>query len=136
LHAHGFAPELRNASDAFSRKEFEAADVFASHDRDWFAGIDRYYKGWREVRSEIDLAAGEREGGRRSGIYQHIADIGKALSAQQCFGEILGRDADAGDFPNSDGSRFRPPFLSLRTRRGEAGGAGRRERGKEAAATL
>src|SRR5713226_2477808 len=83
LHAHGLALEVRNAADAFSRKHFETADVLACHDRDRFAGIDRYDEGWREVRSEVDLAAGERKGGRRSGNGCHIADIGKALCAQQ-----------------------------------------------------
>jgi hypothetical protein len=68
LHAHGLALEVRDAADTFSRKQFEAADVLASHDRDRFAGIDRDDQGWREVRSEVDLAAGERAGGRRSGL--------------------------------------------------------------------
>ena len=100
MHAHVLALEIRDAADAFSGKQFEAADVHAGQDRDRFAGIDRNDEGRREVRSEVDLAACERQGGRRPGLGRHIADIGKAFRAQQFLGDILGRDADAGDFRN------------------------------------
>src|SRR5215831_15239482 len=108
--------------------------MFASQDRDRFAGIDRGDKWWREVRREVDLAASGRKGGRRSGHGFHIANIRKALSAQQLVGDIVGRNADAGAFHKADGRRFQPAVLSARTRLAdEPGCAGRRDRSKEAA---
>jgi hypothetical protein len=82
LHTHGLALEVRNAADAFPGKQFEAPDVFAGQDRDRFGGINRDDEGWREVRREVDLAAGERKGSYASGLCFYIADIGKALGAQ------------------------------------------------------
>src|SRR3954454_14158117 len=111
--------------------------MFTGHDRDRLARIDRNDEGWRKVRREVDLAAGKRKGGDCSGLGYHIADVGKALGPQQLLSEILGRNADAGDFSNSDCRGFQPFVLSLQTRRpDEAGGAGGREGGKEAASTL
>src|SRR5947209_8804184 len=106
LHAHMLALEIRDAADTFSGKKFEAADVLACQERNWFAGIDRYDEGWREVRSEVDLAACERQCGRRPGIGCPEADIGKAFRPQQFVGDILGCDANAGDFAQSDGGRL------------------------------
>jgi hypothetical protein len=40
LHAHVLTFEIRDATDALSGKNFEAADVLAADDRDRFASID------------------------------------------------------------------------------------------------
>src|SRR5262249_25568028 len=83
------------------------------------------------------LAARERTGGRRPGVYLHVVNIGKALGAQQLLCEIGGCDADARTLRDPDRRGFEPPVLSLRLRKAdEAGGARRRERGKELAPIL
>jgi hypothetical protein len=41
LHADVLALEIRDAANAFFRKELETADVLTTHDRDRFASIDR-----------------------------------------------------------------------------------------------
>ena len=40
LYANVLTPEIGDAADAFSGKDFEATDMLASDDRDRFAGID------------------------------------------------------------------------------------------------
>src|SRR5262249_9692556 len=92
------APWIGDAAGALSRKQLEAADVLATDDRDWLPGIDRNDEGRREVRSEVDLAARERKCGWNSGIGRHVADVGEAFRPQELVGDILGRDANAGDF--------------------------------------
>ena len=56
MHANVLALEIGDAADLFFRKQLEAANVLATHDRDRFAGIDRDDEGWREVCGEVDLA--------------------------------------------------------------------------------
>src|SRR5262249_10118482 len=41
-----------------------------------------------------------------AGIRRHVADVGEALRPQELVGDILGRDANAGDFRQSDGDCF------------------------------
>ena len=45
LHADFLALQIRDAANALIRKQFEAADVHACHDRDGLAGIDRTTSG-------------------------------------------------------------------------------------------
>src|SRR5262245_2442172 len=67
LHAYGLPLQIRDAADAFSREQLEAADMLASHYRDRLAGIDRDNQRRREISGEVDLAARERHGGRNPG---------------------------------------------------------------------
>jgi hypothetical protein len=59
LHTDVLALEIRDAANAFFRKELETADVLTTHDRDRFASIDRNNDRWRVVCSEIDFAVCE-----------------------------------------------------------------------------
>ena len=45
------------------------------------------------------------------GQHIQIGDIAKSLGAQQLLGDILRGEADAGNFPNSDGGRFERRLL-------------------------
>jgi hypothetical protein len=85
--------------------------VLTTDDCDWLPGIDRNDEGRREVCSEVDLAARQRERSRNPGIGRHVADIGEALRPQELVGDILGRDANTGDFRQPDGGCFGWPLL-------------------------
>ncbi len=111
--------------------------MFASQHRDRFAGIDGNYESRTEVRREVDLAAGERAGGRWTGVNEHVANIGKAFGAQQLVGEVRGGNADARALRDPDRCGFEPSVFRLRMRQPDKpGGACRAERGKKAAPIL
>jgi hypothetical protein len=59
LYADVLALEIRDAADAFFRKELDTADVLTTYDGDRFASIDRNNEGWRVARAEIDFSACE-----------------------------------------------------------------------------
>ena len=99
--------------------------MHAAQSRERSAAIDRLDERRRERQREIRFAVSnllrEFEGWPRI----DIADIGKSLRAQQLLGNVLRRDADAGDLHNTARGRFQRSFRGQHARRADkAGGAG------------
>jgi hypothetical protein len=88
------------------------------------------------VQAEIHLAARDADMlGRRR--HRHVTDIGEAFRAQQLLGDVLGRDADAGDLGEADRGRLRRRFSGGRSRgTDQARDAGRGDGSHEAASAL
>jgi hypothetical protein len=115
LYPDGLAFEIGNAANGFLPEQIEAADMHACQDRDCLAAIDGRDKRRRVIHGEIDFAAPDRPRPRTC-RYFHVADIGKALGAQQLLGDPLGTNADARAFRKLHGSRFEDPFGGHRRR--------------------
>ena len=75
-------------------EQLEAAGMHARHHRDRHAVIEATDGPWREHETEVDLAALERLGERRTVPRDHVADVGEPFRMQQLLGHELGREAD------------------------------------------
>ena len=87
--------------------------MHTGHCRDRFAGIHGYDERSRKNHTEIQLAATDLLHVGAARFRFHIADIGKALRAQQLLCNVLRRDTDATDLTQADRSRFRRPLVGV-----------------------
>src|SRR5262249_4240767 len=134
-----YGPPLQvgNGTDLILAEDLEAAEMQAAQRRDGGAGIHREDKIRRKVPAEIHLAMRDHTG-NISRIFTvgpaymrfcqlYIADIGKALDAQQLLNNLWG-DARSGVFFEADGGDFRRRLgrerLAPRAKPAEARGAG------------
>ena len=99
--------QIGEAAAVLVDKEFEAADMNAAEHRQLDAMIEPIDEYGGKVQPEIHLAAGDA---RRRVARLHVADIGKTFRAQQLFGNVLGRNADAGFLYDPDSSRLQRPL--------------------------
>ena len=127
LHAHFPALQIANAANALMRKQFEAANVHACHDREGLAGIDGNNTWRREVHSQIHLAAPERLRQSRWGP-QDIFNVGEPFRAQQILSDILWRHANSRAFRKSNSARFGRSLLRKYVRTADEAHAGGRRK--------
>ena len=136
LDADGLSLQFCNAGYALPREQFEAADHHAGQQRHALAGIDRLHALRGVERPKVGLAARDFSDVRL--IYRRfdIADIGKALSAQQLLGDVQGGNAEA-TLLKPNGRRFERSLRSFRPASADqAGGAGGRDAAQEGASSL
>ena len=129
------ALQLTDPANVLLGEEVVTADLDAGKHDNGCAANDRPNGTDGVVAAEIRLASPDRlpDGNRR---HLHVANIGKAFGTQQVFGDVLRRDADAINFPQADGCRFRRSILRKRVLPNEARCAGRRKGSEEAASVL
>src|SRR6476646_7223410 len=73
-HTDVLSLEIGDVADAFFRKQFEAPDMLAAHNRDRLSGIDWNNECRGIVSREVDLVACKREGGWNAGSRCNIAN--------------------------------------------------------------
>ncbi len=128
------APQLDHAADVFIHKQLEAADVYAGQCLHLDAAIDPGDLHRGIVQAKIYRAALDHVRCVDPRRQRHIANIGKALGAQQLLGDILGGNADALPFRETDSRRLEGAFGGQHPRRAdEAGGTRHRQRGQKPA---
>jgi hypothetical protein len=112
LDADGFSFQTSDAADAVIDEQFEAADHRAGQHRYPLAGIDRLHALRGIERPKVAFAARELPE-----VFEirpiDIADIGKALGAQQVLGDVQ-RGYAEGRLQNANGRRFEDFSRSLR----------------------
>jgi len=126
LDADGLPFQISDGADAVVGEQFEAADHRAGQHRYPLAGIDRLHALRGIERPKVALAARELPE-----VFEirpiDIADISKALGAQQLLGDVQ-RGYAEGRLQNADGRRFERFLGGHRShRRDETGGTSQRQ---------
>ena len=136
LHTDRCAPQVVHTTNFVLCEELVAADMHAQQNRHGGSGFDRLNGLRRKFQSKIRFSAsGHRR--RFTSRCIDIANLSKALRAQQLVGDVLRRKADAGELQNAHGCCFGDPLRGQHIRSTEkTSGAGHRQRGKKPASGL
>jgi len=115
--SHPLALQLGEAASGIIDKKLEATDMHAAEHRQVNAAIEAGDEHGCEVRAEINLAA--RNPFRRvmARSQTHVTNIGKALGAEQFFGDVLRSNANAVNPGNAHGGCFEATLRGRRRRR-------------------
>ena len=120
LDSDGLSLQIGDAADAVPGEQLEAAGHHASQYRYPLAGIDRRHALRGIERPKVDLAARDRRVVPEIRPLD-IADIGKALGAQQFLGDLQGGNAQ-GRLQQANRRGFERPRPGERSRHAEQAG--------------
>jgi hypothetical protein len=105
-HRDGLAFQIADRADPLGPEKLEAARVNASEYDDWGSAVHVYEDRPGELNTDIRLAAGHGGGVPEVSVFLNVLHIGKSLSAQEIFSDVLRRLTHPTGLDQPDSSRL------------------------------